>query len=111
MIPVLSRAEMRRREMAIRLSLGAGMTRLLAMLLTEGLFLSCLALPISAYVAYQVPRVAKAMVPMASWERAGICWRLAHHTTAARATSETIDCASSVRRWTMGIGPELPRRA
>lgn len=61
---LLSRAEMRRREMAIRLSLGAGMTRLLAMLLTEGLFLSCLALPISAYVAYQVPRVAKAMVPM-----------------------------------------------
>jgi putative ABC transport system permease protein len=50
--------------MAVRLSLGASRGCLVAMLLTESLCLALMALPFSAYLAYQVPRIAKAMVPM-----------------------------------------------
>src|SRR4051795_7396707 len=47
--------------------------------------------------------MASAIVPIAPSARAGMCCRLAHQTTAASATSEMSDCASSVRRWATDI--------
>lgn len=51
----LSRAVTRRREMGIRLSIGAGRGRLMRMLLTEMLLLSGIAGLLSAWIAFQAP--------------------------------------------------------
>ena len=51
----LSRAVTRRREIGIRLSIGAGRARLMRMLLTETLLLSVIAGAFSAWVAFQAP--------------------------------------------------------
>jgi len=60
---LLSRAAARRQEIAIRLSLGAGRTRLVRMLLTESLILAAVAGLISAYLVYQVPSVITRLIP------------------------------------------------
>jgi predicted permease len=54
---LLSRADERRQEIAIRLALGAPAWRLIRMLLTETLLLACLAGPLSLYFAYWLPPV------------------------------------------------------
>jgi predicted permease len=59
----LSRAASRQREIAIRLSLGAGRKRLLRMLLTESLILAIAAGVISAWIAYQVPALMEKFIP------------------------------------------------
>ena len=53
----LSRAVTRRREMGIRLSIGAGRSRLMRMLLTESLLLATLAGGISVYIAFEAPAI------------------------------------------------------
>ena len=58
----LSRAVERRREMGIRLALGAARGRLARMLLTEILMLSAIATALSLYVAYLSPDLFKKML-------------------------------------------------
>jgi predicted permease len=58
---LLSRADARQQEIALRMSLGAGRGRVLRMLLTETLTLAACAGAASLYVAYQVPAI------MAAW--------------------------------------------
>jgi len=59
---LLSRAARAARD-AVRVSLGASRSRLLRMLLTESLLLSVMAVPLSAWLAYEVPVVFKRMIP------------------------------------------------
>jgi len=54
---LLSRAAARREEIAIRLALGAGRTRLVRMLVTESLILASMAGLMGAYFAYRVPDI------------------------------------------------------
>jgi predicted permease len=52
---LLARAAARRKEIAIRLSIGASRSRLLRMLLTEALLLACPAAGMSLFLAYWLP--------------------------------------------------------
>ena len=54
---LLSRAEARQKEVALRLSLGAGRGRVMRMLLTESLTLAVVAGSASLYVAFQLPHL------------------------------------------------------
>ena len=54
---LLSRAVARRREIAVRLSLGAHPLRLLRMLMVEGLFMAVAAGALSLYLSYHVPAI------------------------------------------------------
>lgn len=62
----LSRAVTRQREMGIRLSIGAGRSRLMRMLLTEILLLATLAGALSAYIAFQAPAIFAKMLATSS---------------------------------------------
>ena len=65
---LLSRADARHQEVAIRLSLGAGRGRLLRMLLTETLTLAACAGAASVYIAYRLPAVLTAWLTAAAPE-------------------------------------------
>ena len=60
---LLSRAAARQREMAIRLSLGAGRKHLLRMLLTESLILASVSGGISLWIAMKVPGLMSKLIP------------------------------------------------
>ncbi len=60
---LLSRAVARQREIAIRLAIGCRRGRLLRMLLTESVLSDVLGVPLSAWIAWQVPRALRALIP------------------------------------------------
>lgn len=60
---LLSRAASRRREIAIRLCMGAGRGRLIRMLFTESLILTAAASAISLYLAYHVAQIFSFLAP------------------------------------------------
>lgn len=60
---LLSRAAARRREIAIRISLGASRHRLVRQLIVENLMLALAAGAAGLYLALQVPRIFQAMLP------------------------------------------------
>ena len=62
----LSRAVTRQREMGIRLSIGAGRSRLMCMLLTETLLLATLGGALSAWIAFQAPVILAKMLATSS---------------------------------------------
>ncbi len=64
---LLARALSRRREIGVRLALGASATRLLQQLLTEGLMLAVLGIGVGLLVAYLALRTLPSLVPAGSW--------------------------------------------
>jgi predicted permease len=73
----LSRAAARRSEIAIRLALGAGHSRLLRMLATEGFVVAAAAGSISVYLAYKLPGAFWAFfLPQLGYREIGTDWRV-----------------------------------
>ena len=69
---MLARGFRRRRELAVRLALGAGRSRLLRLLMTEGLTLSLIGGLAGGVVAFVVGALVQSRLPAIDWAH-GIC--------------------------------------
>lgn len=74
---LLSRAAARKREIAIRISVGAARSRILRQLVAEVLLLAAVAVTAGMYLALRIPHMFRAMIPAMPHYAFGMDWHVA----------------------------------
>ena len=114
---LLSRAAARRQEIAVRISLGAARRRVLRQLLCENLLLAVAAGAIGIYIALEIPRAFRKMLPAMPHFPFSLDWHIFSYvaaiTLAACVISGLVPAAECLRQdvWNSLKGQELTLKA